>query len=83
MKSSDILLSLEDERLEVYKLNGCNEIRVCYKGAEIKDGYFLQTVCGVGKNFETACDDYWNKIRGKKLVFRATSNSRREVSILG
>ena len=74
MKSSDILLSL-GEHLEVFK----NSLGVCveYKGAEVKDEF------GVGRDFESACDDYMNKIRGKKLVFNACSSARREVQVLG
>ena len=82
MKSSDILLALDNERLEVFK-NRVSTISVKYKGAEIKDGYFLISCCGNGKSFEDACDDYLNKIRGKKLVFDACSDDRREVTVLG
>lgn len=82
MKSSDILLSLDNEYLEVHK-NCFGNVCVEYKGAEVKDGYFLKTCWGVGENFEDACDDYLTQIRGKKLVFDACSINRREVSILG
>lgn len=80
-KSSDILLSLDGEHLEVFK----NRLGVCveYKGAEVKDGMFLISEYGVGVDFESACDDYLNKIRGKKIVFNACSSSRKEVVILG
>lgn len=80
MKSSEILLSL-GEHLEVFK----NGLGVCvdYKNAEVKDGMFLISEFGVGKDFESACDDYMNKIRGKKLVFNAYSSARREVQVLG
>ena len=80
MKSSEILLSL-GEHLEVFK----NSLGVCvdYKNAEVKDGMFLISEFGVGKDFESACDDYMNKIRGKKLVFNAYSSARREVQVLG
>lgn len=82
MKSSDFLLSLDGEYLEVSK-NGNNGVSVCYRGAEIKDGMFLTSDSCVGKDFEEACDDYLNKIRGKRLVFDACSNRRREIAILG
>lgn len=80
MKSSEILLSL-DEHLEVFK----NSSGVCveYKNSEIKDGYFLVSTFGVGEDFETACDDYLNKIRGKKLVFNACTKYRKEVTVIG
>ncbi len=80
MKSSEILLSL-DEHLEVFK----NSMGICveYKNSEVKDGYFLVSTYGIGEDFETACDDYLNKIRGKKLVFNACSSSRKEVTVIG
>lgn len=82
MKSSDILLSLDMECLEVSK-NNSGGINVCYAGAEIKDGFFLCSCFGRGNNFEEACDDYLSLIRGKTLVFNACSKDRREVKILG
>ena len=80
MKSSEILLSL-DEYLEVFK----NSRGVCvnYKNAETKDGCFLISEYGVGEDFETACDNYLNKIRGKKIVFNACSPNRKEVTVIG
>lgn len=80
MKSSEILLSL-DEHLEVFK----NSSGVCvhYKNAETKDGYFLKTEWGAGENFESACDDYLDKIRGKKIVFNACTSYRKEVTVIG
>lgn len=81
MKSSEVLLSLDDEHLEVFK----NRLGVCvkYKGTEVKDGMFLISEYGIGADFESACDDYLNKIRGKKLVFNAHSNNRKEIMVLG
>ena len=80
VRSSEILLSL-DEHLEVFK----NSSGVCveYKNSEIKDGYFLKTEYGTGKDFESACDDYLKKIRGKKLVFNACTSYRKEVTVIG
>lgn len=82
MKSSEILLSLDNEHLEVFR-NRYGKVCVEYKGAEVKDGMFLISEYGIGDNFESACDDYLNKIRGKKLVFNPCSSARREVQILG
>lgn len=82
MKSSDILLSLDGEHLEVFK-NSSDEINVRYQNAEIKDGMFLIYDLGRGRNFEEACDDYLSKIRGKKLVFDARTEKRREIMVLG
>lgn len=82
MKSSDFLLSLDDEYLEVSKTKD-GDVAVCYRGAEIKDGMFLISDKGKGKDFEEACDDYLSKIKGKRLVFNACSNKRREIAILG
>ena len=82
VKSSDILLSLEMEDLEVSK-NSSGGINVCYKDADIKDGIFLVSCLGRGKDFEEACDDYLTQIRGKTLVFNAHDENRREVTVLG
>lgn len=81
MKSSEILLSLGGERLEVFKNK--YGIHVMYKNAEISDGCFLVGAYGTGLDFESACDDYLAKIRGQKLVFNACSESRHEVIVIG
>lgn len=81
MKSSEILLSLDGEYLEVSKNSGC--VCVKCKDSEIKDGNFLIDTYGMGEDFESACDDYLNKIRGKKLVFNTYTPRRKEVTILG
>ena len=81
MKSSELLLSLDGEHLEVFR--NVRGICVEYKGAEVKEGMFLKDAYGVGEDFESACDDYIKQIRGKTLVFGACTNSRREVKILG
>lgn len=80
-KSSDILLSLQHRDLEVWKVD--DSICVSYHGANVKDGIFLVSTFGVGPDFESACDDYLDKIRGKTLVFNAFSKEREEVTILG
>lgn len=84
MKASEILLSLSNESLEVWRgqTNSC-EICVHYKNGEIQDGQFLIGAFGVGATFEEACEAYLEKIRGKTLVFNACSPSRYEVRILG
>lgn len=81
MKNSDILLALDSKRLEVFKNK--QGVHVMYKDAEIKDGCFLVGTYGTGVDFETACDDYLSKIRGKRLVFNADSNNREDIMILG
>lgn len=82
MKSSDILLSLENRRLEVWKTDS-GKVCVAYADSEVKDGMFLVSVWGSGDYFEAACDSYLGKIRGKTLVFNSCSDGRREVTILG
>ena len=82
MKSSDILLSLEAECLMVSKFHD-GEIQVYYPHAEVKDGMFLISEWGSGRDFEEACDDYLSKIRGKTLVLNACTNRRREIQVLG
>ena len=81
VKSSDILLSLDNARLEVFKNK--SGVCVCYQNAEIQRGSFLIGAYGVGNDFETACDDYLSQIRGKSLVFNAYRENRREVMVLG
>ena len=81
-KSSDILLSLDIKELEVSATN-TGEIHVRYKDTDIKDGMFLVSAYGRGKNFEEACTDYLSQIRGKTLVFDACTKHRREVTVLG
>lgn len=81
MKSSDILLSLEHHDLEVWKVK--DEVCVCYENAQVKDSMFLISAFGRGPDFESACDDYLNQIRGKKVIFKAFEKTREEVTILG
>jgi hypothetical protein len=81
MKSSEILLRLDGERLEVFQNK--HGVHVMYQGAEISDGCFLVGVYGTGTDFESACDDYLEQIRGKKLVFGACTDGRHEVMVLG
>lgn len=81
MKSSEILLRLDGEHLEVFQNK--YGVHVMYKGAEISDGCFLVGAYGTGTDFESACDDYLDKIRGKKLVFGACTDGRHEVMVLG
>ena len=80
-KASDILLSLKGHDLEVWKVD--DEICVQYAKCEVKDGPILIGEYGRGSGFELACVDYLNKIRGKKLVFRAFEDSREEITVLG
>lgn len=77
----DALLSLCGHHLEVFRLPG-GSIGVKYEDAEMKDGIFLIGGYGVGKTFDTACDDYLNKLRGKTLVFNAAASNRKEVTVL-
>lgn len=81
MKSSDILLSLQGEDLEVWKVG--DEVCVQYRKAGVSEPGVIIYTFGRGCNFEEACDDYLNKIRGKKLIFDAASDARREITILG
>lgn len=81
INAADILLRLRGRHLEVFRLpNG--SIGVKYEDAEIKDGIFLIGEYGVGQTFDTACDDYLNKLRGKTLIFDAAASNRKEVTVL-
>lgn len=77
MKSSDILLSLDGKRLETFKTEGL--VYVSYKDCDIKDGCSFRIEHGIGSDFESACDDYLSKIRGKHLVFNHLSFEREDI----
>lgn len=81
MKSSDILFSLNDANLCVWKVN--NLVHVQYEYAWIKECMVLVGAFGRGVDFEAACDDYLGKIRGKTLVFEGPFKQRKEVTVLG
>lgn len=81
MKSSDILMSLTNEDLRVWKVHG--QVCVNYHYAYISDGVVLIGAIGRGADFEAACDDYLKQIRGKKLVFEEPGYKRRVVTVLG
>jgi hypothetical protein len=78
--SSDILLSLDLDHIDVWKADG--DICVQYRNAYVKDGIFLAGVFGRGQDFESACTDYLSQIRGKTLVFEIFGQ-RKEVTVLG
>lgn len=82
MKASEILLCLDSARLTVFKINS-EGIGVHYECCDVKDGCCLVGVFGVGNDFESACEDYLSKIRGKTLVFNAEKQTRKEVTVLG
>jgi len=51
---------------------------------EIKDGCILISSCGNGATPEEAMWDYYNKIVGKKLIYRAMSDEfRKECVVVG
>jgi len=82
MKSSDILLTLEHEDLEVWRVGP--DICVKYLDAYASDGIALIGTFGRGRTFEDACDDYLIKIRGKKLIFEGCRHTtRKEVIVMG
>lgn len=80
MDSITRLLNL-NEHLEVWRIPS-GEIAVSFSGCEIKDGDFLVSAFGTGKTFEEAADNYMDKISGKRLIFGAYTNHRREVVVL-
>lgn len=76
------LLGLEDHHLEVW-LNADNKVCVAYTNCEVKMGVgFLKTEYGVGNTFYDACEDYFDRISGKTLVFDSQSPNRKEVIVL-
>lgn len=81
MKSSEILLALEHARLLVWTLSD-NTYCVKYEWADVKDGIALLGTFGRGTDFESACEDYLSKIRGKTLVFNYFGKEK-EVTVLG
>lgn len=81
MTSRDKLFKLQ-KTLEVGKdING--KIYVSYKDSYIKDGYALCGIVGRGYTFEQACEDYYEKISGKTIVFHAFDEKyREEITVL-
>jgi len=88
MKSSDILSSLDKAELEVIE-NG-NNVYVRYKDAGVLEGdkidrkYGLGRIhClwGSGRDFESACDNYLAKIRGRTMIFNPHGSNRHEILI--
>ena len=64
-------------------LNCNDQFIVEYDDSFVKDGIALIGEYGVGNTFESACEDYLNKITGKKLVFNPSDEEQRvEVVIL-
>lgn len=80
-QASKLLLSMENEHLEVWNVGA--DVCVCYAHCEVKNGAFLIGEFGIGRDFEEACEDYLAKICGKTLVFHACSSQRKEVTVLG
>lgn len=81
MTAQDILLSLEHERLEVWKVPD-GKIAVSYENCEVKSGAFLIGKFGTGNTFAEACEDYLNQLHGKTLVFNAYGQRRKEIRVL-
>ena len=79
MKAYERLMNLEHHRIEVFRVK--DQISVTYSGSDISDGVIREGIFGVGTTFEEACEDYLNKISGKKLVFGFGEN-REEVTVL-
>lgn len=81
MRASDRLMNL-NVSLQVFKdIN--DSVCVEYERSfVIGDGVEIGTV-GRGSDFEKACEDYLNKISGKKLrIYDPYTNDRREVTVL-
>ena len=82
MKSSDILLSLRNETLKVWRVD--QTVCVKYEDAWVNDGVTMSSSFGRGRNFEEACDDYLSKIRGRRLTFDGYRHKNiKEVTVLG
>ena len=79
MKASEKLLKLDGHRLEVFK----NQLGICvfYQNGDVLDYPCRKGEFGIGNSFEDACEDYFNKISGKKLVFGYGKN-REEIIVL-
>ena len=53
----------------------------CRSIGEVKAGGLLISECGYGHSLDEAARDYYQKIRGKTLVFHAYDNLRNEIVI--
>lgn len=79
MKAYERLLNLSAHRLEVFRAE--HQIAVMFSGSDISDGVVRKGIFGTGVTFEDACEDYLNKISGKKLIFGFGDN-REEINVL-
>lgn len=82
-KGKEKLFHLRYKHLEVWPLDD-GMICVMYKDCELKEAgsVVLKTEFGRGRTFDEACEDYYQKISGKILVFRTLDGKREEVQVL-
>jgi hypothetical protein len=52
-----------------------------FQDCEVKDGAVLRTTSGEGKTPELAISDYIKQIRGKRIIFNAYTDNRREFTV--
>ena len=75
------LLVGDGQMLEVWRVGRDGDFCVSYANCEIKEGIMLVGRFGRGKSFSEAINDYYKQIKGKTLVFNASS-ARFEVRMI-
>lgn len=79
MKASERLLNTENSLIVFKMIN--EKIGVRFENCEVKNGCFLIDEFGRGNTFEEACENYFERIQGRTLVFNAFGN-RKEVVLI-
>lgn len=59
-----------------------NKFTVYFKDTYISDGCVLIGTSGIGESAEEAAANYYEKIKGKKLIANPSSKTRKEVIVL-
>lgn len=59
-----------------------NKFRVYFYDTYVSDGCVLIGRYGIGESAEEAAEDYYEQIKGKKLIANPSSKTRKEVIIL-
>ena len=59
-----------------------NKFIVYFKDTYVSDGCVLIGIYGIGDSAEEAAADYYEQIKGKKLIANPSSKTRKEVIVL-
>ena len=59
-----------------------NKFRVYFYDTYVSDGCVLIGIYGIGESAEEAAENYYEQIKGKKLIANPSSKTRKEVIVL-